>query len=118
VLDIPKGSVGRGHGHGQIPHANPPPPPPRAPVSIEDLLATQNELMRVLVCNEANHGEERLQQPQQEDINSSCSNILSTHSSAFSGARDPLDVDDWLRTIESKFELLHCTEYHETPYAT
>jgi hypothetical protein len=29
------------------------------------LLATQNELMRVLVRNEANHGEERLQHPRQ-----------------------------------------------------
>jgi hypothetical protein len=49
AIDIPKGSTGRGRGHGQAPHANPPPPPPCAPVSIEQLLATQNELMRVLM---------------------------------------------------------------------
>jgi hypothetical protein len=56
ALDIPEGSAGRGHGRGQAPHANPLPPPPRAHVSIEELLATQNELMRVLVQNEAHHG--------------------------------------------------------------
>jgi hypothetical protein len=49
------------HGRGHVPYVNPPPPPPRAPVSIEELLATQNKLMRVLVRNEANRGEEHLQ---------------------------------------------------------
>jgi hypothetical protein len=29
----------------------------------------------------------------------------------------PLEVDDWLRTIESKFNLLNCTEYQKTLYA-
>jgi hypothetical protein len=29
---------------------------------------------------------------------------------------DPLEVDSWLRTIESKFGLLHCTEYQKTLY--
>jgi hypothetical protein len=40
VLDIPEGSAGRGRGRGQALHANPPLPPPRAPISIEELLAT------------------------------------------------------------------------------
>jgi hypothetical protein len=59
MLDIPEGSTGRGHGRGQVPLINPLPPPPWAPVSIDDLLATQNELMRVLMHNEANRGVER-----------------------------------------------------------
>jgi hypothetical protein len=49
TLNIPEGSVSCGHGREQAPHVNSPPPPPRALVSIEDLLATQNELMRVFV---------------------------------------------------------------------
>jgi hypothetical protein len=59
VLDIPKGSVSRGR--GQVPHTDRPPPPPRTLVSIEDLLATQNALMQVLMHNEANRRGERLQ---------------------------------------------------------
>jgi hypothetical protein len=59
ALDIPKGSIGCHH--GQVLHADPPPPPPRAPISIEDLLTTQKELMRVLVRNEAKRGEECLE---------------------------------------------------------
>jgi hypothetical protein len=58
AFDIPEGSVGRGHGRGKAPRDNPPPPPPRAPISIEELLATQNKLMRVLVQNEAHRGVE------------------------------------------------------------
>jgi hypothetical protein len=58
ALDIPKGSAdhGRGRGHGQALHDNPPPPPPCTLVTIEDLLATQNKLMRVLMQHEAHHG--------------------------------------------------------------
>jgi hypothetical protein len=71
MLDIPEGSGGRRHGHGQAPCDNPPLPPPRAPVSIEDLLATENKLTRVLVQNEAHRGVDRLQHQQQQDMNTS-----------------------------------------------
>jgi hypothetical protein len=51
-------------------------------------------------------------------MNTCYSNFLATHPPVFSGARDPLDADDWLCTTESKFGLLHCTEYQKTLYAT
>jgi hypothetical protein len=55
--NIPEGSAGRGRGRGQAPHGNPPPPPlSHTPVSIEQLLATQNKLMSILMQNEACHG--------------------------------------------------------------
>jgi hypothetical protein len=57
ILDIPEGSVGRGR--GQVPCGGAPPPPP---VSMEQLLATQNDLMRRLVENDEHRGAER-QQP-------------------------------------------------------
>jgi hypothetical protein len=49
VLDVPKGSIAHGHGRGQPSHGNAPPPIPRPPVSLEHLLATQNELMTLLI---------------------------------------------------------------------
>jgi hypothetical protein len=54
VLDMPEGSGPRHAAtpirpHGAAPEA--PPPPPLPPVSFEQLLATQNELMRVLMEN-------------------------------------------------------------------
>jgi hypothetical protein len=57
ILDIPEGSVRRGR--GQVSRDNAPPPPPRPPISLEKLLATQNDLMRRLVENDEHHGAER-----------------------------------------------------------
>jgi hypothetical protein len=54
ILDILEGSVGRGR--GQVPRGGAPPPPP---ISLEQLLATQNELMRRLIENDERHGTER-----------------------------------------------------------
>jgi hypothetical protein len=43
ILDISEGCAE--HGCGQTPCGNAPPPPPRLPVNLEQLLATQNDLM-------------------------------------------------------------------------
>jgi hypothetical protein len=50
ILDIPKGSVGRGH--GQVPRGAAPPPPSHLPISLEQLLDNRNDLMRRLVEND------------------------------------------------------------------
>jgi hypothetical protein len=51
-------------------------------------------------------------------MNMSYSEFLVTHPPHFSGGKDPLEADEWLRTTESKFSLLHCTKYQKTLYAT
>jgi hypothetical protein len=51
-------------------------------------------------------------------MNMSYSDFLATHPPLFSRGEDPLEADDWLCTTESKFILLHCTEYQKTLYAT
>jgi hypothetical protein len=61
ILNIPKGSVGCGH--GQVPRGGAPPPPH---VSLEQLLATQNELMRRLIENDERRGTKR-QQPRHQE---------------------------------------------------
>jgi hypothetical protein len=76
------------------------PPPPRMLVSIEHLLATYNELMSVLVQNEARRGAERLQHHRHQDMNTCYSDFLATHPPIFSGAKDPLEADDWLCTTK------------------
>jgi hypothetical protein len=116
-LDIPEGSAGRGRGRGQAPRGNsPPPPPPCPPISIQELLATQNELMSMLVKNEARRGVECSQHNHHQDMNMSYADFLVTHPPIFSRAKDPLEADDWLHTTKSKFRLLHCTEYQKTLY--
>jgi hypothetical protein len=63
MLDILEGSAPHGRGRGQPSHGNAPPPPPHSPISSEQLLATQNELMTLLIQNEARRGVERPQHP-------------------------------------------------------
>jgi hypothetical protein len=117
VLDVLEGSTAHGHGRGQPSHGNAPPPPPRQLVSLEKLLATQNELMTLLIQNETRHGVEQPQHLRCQDMNTSYSEFLSTHPPLFSRAKDPLEADDCLRTTESKFGLLHYTEYQKILYA-
>jgi hypothetical protein len=57
------------------------------------------------------------QQPRHQERDSSYSDFLPTHPPVFTDVTDPLEVDSWLYTIESRFLLLHCTEYQKTLYA-
>jgi hypothetical protein len=69
VLDILEGSALRERGRGQSSRGNAPPPPPHPPVSLEQLLETQNELMTLLIQNEARRGVEHPQHPWYQDMN-------------------------------------------------
>jgi hypothetical protein len=53
-LDNLEGSTGRGRGH--VPRGGAPRRPPQTHVSLEQLLATQNDLMRRLIENDECHG--------------------------------------------------------------
>jgi hypothetical protein len=94
--------------HNAARRTPPPPPPPPSPVSLEQLLATQNELMRVLTENLVPH--EARPPHRQPGVETSYTNFLVTHPPTFAEATNPLEADNWLRVIESKFGLLHCTE--------
>jgi hypothetical protein len=90
ILDIPEGSVGRGH--GQVPHGGAPPPTPPPAVSLEQLLATHNELMRRLIENDECRGTER-QQPRHQERDALYSDFLATHPPVFADATGPLEAD-------------------------
>jgi hypothetical protein len=113
-LDSPEESTR--HSHGQVQRGSAPPPPPQPPVNLEQLLATQNDLMRRLIENDEHRGAER-QQPRHQERDSMYSDFLATHPPVFADATDPFEADNWLCTTESKFRLLHCTEYQKTLYA-
>jgi hypothetical protein len=110
ILDISEGSARCCSGQASRGNA-----PPHPPVSLEQLLATQNDLMGMLVENNEHRGAKH-QQPRHQERDSSYSDFLATHPSVFADATDPSEADRWLCTIESKFGLLHCTEYHKTLY--
>jgi hypothetical protein len=58
-------------------------------------------------------------QPHHQPVmDSSYTDFLATHPPLFIEASDPLEADNWLRITESKFGLLHFTEFQKTLYAT
>src|SRR5438105_15163122 len=90
---------------------NPPPPPP----TIAEVMAQQTQLLQMLVQNQMQQQQshERQGQPQL----ASYSDFAGTHPPIFSKAKDPLEADSWLRLMESKFELLVCTEEQKSLFA-
>jgi hypothetical protein len=93
-----------------VPRNNAPPPPPRPLVSVEQLLATHSDLMMRLVENDERRGSER-QQPQHQERDSLYSDFPATDPPVFADVTDSLEADSWLHTMESKFGLLHYTEF-------
>src|SRR6266542_4318930 len=47
----------------------------------------------------------------------SYSDFAGTHPPTFAKAEDPLEADSWIHLMESKFELLTCTETQKTLFA-
>jgi hypothetical protein len=76
VLNVSEGSATHRRESGQPSRGNAPPPPQRLPVSLEQLLATQNELMTLLIQNERRRGVEQPQHPQRQDMNTSYTEFL------------------------------------------
>jgi hypothetical protein len=68
----------------------------------------QNELMRVLTENLM---QREVHPPhRQPGVETSYTDFLATHPLTFAEAIDPMEADNWLSIIESKFGLLHCTK--------
>jgi hypothetical protein len=84
-------------------------------MSLEQLLATQNELMRVLTENLV---QREVHPPhRQPGVETSYTNLLTMHPPMFAEATGLLEADNWLHIIESKFGLLHYTEIQKTLFA-
>jgi hypothetical protein len=64
--------------------------------------------MRLLTENLVQH--EARPPHHQPGVKTSYTDFLAMHPPTFVEATDPLEVDNWLCIIESKFELLYCTE--------
>jgi hypothetical protein len=92
----------------ELPPLPPSPPPPPPLMSLEQLLATQNELMRVLTENLVHYG---VRQPHHQPVTDSYTDFLAMHPLTFIEATDSLEADNWLRIIEFKFGLLHHIEF-------
>jgi hypothetical protein len=72
----------------------------------------QNELMRVLTENLV---QREVHPPyHQPRVEASYTDFLAMYPPTFPEATEPLEADNWLHIIESKFRLLHCIEIQKT----
>ena len=89
-----------------------PPPPP--PPTLAEIVAQQAQLINLLaqgqLNNQQGHG------PQVPKRESSYANFESTRPPIFTTATDPLEADNWIRTMESKFSLIRCSDQQKAQY--
>ena len=96
--------------------AREPPSPPSLADAIAAILASrdeQTELLRLLV-----QGGNRPREHQEPGgPHTTYGDFLATHPPVFSDADEPVEAENWLRVIESKFGLLQCTEVQKPLFA-
>jgi hypothetical protein len=71
---------------------------------MEQLLATQNQLMKVVLqtLNQLQPNQQAQQQQPPPPPQSSLGEFLRTHPTSFSQAKDPMEAEDWLKGVEKK----------------
>jgi hypothetical protein len=84
-------------------------------ISILESRNEQTELLHQLIANSARggNGARNAHAP----APTTYSDFVATHPLLFTEAGEPLEADHWLRVLESKFGLLHCTEVQKTLFA-
>src|SRR6266508_426885 len=100
---------GEGSQHGA--ESNPPPPPQ----TLAEVVAQQTQILHMLAQNQVNQQQPQGRQAQPQIA--SYNDFAGTHLPIFAKADDPLEADSWIRLLESKFELLLCTEEQKTLFA-
>jgi hypothetical protein len=98
-------------------NGNPPPPPSlaQAIASILESRDEQTELLQQLIANSTRGGNGARNAP--APAPTIYSDFAATHPPLFTEAGEPLETDHWIRVMESKFRLLHCTEVQKTLFA-
>src|SRR5204863_6450800 len=92
---------------------NNPPPPSQ---TLAEVVAQQTQILHMLAQNQMNQQRQhpgRQAQPQAASYN----DFAGTHPPIFAKADDPLEADSWIRLMESKFELITCSEEQKALFA-
>jgi hypothetical protein len=98
---FPLGAEGEAGGEGSETHL---PAPPELPLDLAQVLANQTRLIEVLTrCLEN-------QRPNGGRPQDRMGDFLRLKPPTFAGSNNPLDADDWLRTIKRKLEAIGCPE--------
>jgi hypothetical protein len=106
------------HNHGANENnnnANNPPPPP----TLEQVLIMQAQMLQTMQQTMTNmqqaQGHQPAPQPQQCD---KLGEFQRTRPSTFSHSIEPMDVDNWLKTIEKKLQVVQCNNREKVLFAS
>jgi hypothetical protein len=86
---------------------------------MEQLLATQNQLMQAVIQTlnqlQPNHQAQQEQQPPPPQYR--LEEFLRTHPTTFSQAKDLMEAKDWLKGVEKKLVITQCTDHEKVLFA-
>jgi hypothetical protein len=95
-------------------NANPPPPP-----TLEQVLIMQSQILQTMQQTMANmqqaQGHQPVPQPQPHD---KLGDFQWTKPPTISHSVEPMDVDDWLKTIEKKLQVVQCNNREKILFAS
>jgi hypothetical protein len=91
-------------------------------VNLEQLIATQNQLMQVVLqtLNNMQPNQQAHQQqapPPPPPHQSRLAKFLRTCSTTFSQAKDPMEAEDWLKGVGKKLVIAQCTDHEKVLFA-
>jgi hypothetical protein len=90
------------NGESNNQEANPPPPPP---LTLEQVRAMQAQMLRTMQQSLVNlHAQPQVEPPSRDRLGDFWRTKLPT----FSYAMDPMNADDWLKSIEKKLQVVQC----------
>jgi hypothetical protein len=95
-------------------NASPPPPP-----TLEQVLIMQAQMLQTMQQTMTNmqqaQGHQPAPQPQPRD---KFGEFQRTKSPTFSHSIEPMDADDWLKTIKKKLQVVHCNKHEKVLFAS
>jgi hypothetical protein len=90
------------NGESNNQEANPPPPPP---LTLEKVLAMQEQMLLTMQQTLVNlHAQHQAPPPPRDRLG----DFQRTKPPTFSFAVEPMDADDWLKSIEKKLQVVQC----------
>jgi len=107
-----RGGRGKGRGRGCGAPMNPPSPPP---VTMEQLMGMQAQLMQAMMQrldNEPARGASPVQ------VRDKRGEFMKGRPLVFIHASDPLEADDWLRVVEGQLNIAQCNNLEKVLYAS
>jgi hypothetical protein len=104
----------RGANENNNNNTNPPPPP-----TLEQVLIMQAQMLQTVQQTMANmqqaQGHQPTPQPQPRD---KLEEFQRTKPPTLSHSIEPMDVDDWLKTIEKKLQVVQCNNHEKVLFAS